>query len=118
MRPVPGSTLPGPTVAFTWDPQGTVVETYALWFGSSLGAFDLGGSGVLPGSQTSYTKTDLPTDSRTVFVRFWFKVAGVWQQREYSYTASTIFSVTYSISESETFSKNPSAKFMRGNNIR
>ncbi len=89
VSPAPGSTLSGPTVTFTWDPRGTPVENYGLWLGSSFGAFDLLRSGPLPGTQTSFTKTGLPIDGRTIFVRFFFKVGGVWSSgTDTQYTAA------------------------------
>ncbi len=88
--PAPGSTLSGSSETFTWTANGNGVENYALWFGTSPGALDLGKSGVLPGTQISYSMTGLPMDGRMVHVRFYFKIGGAWSSgTDYQYTAIT-----------------------------
>jgi hypothetical protein len=88
--PTASSTLAGSTETFTWDPMGISADNYAFWFGSSPGGDDLGRSGALSGGQSSYTKNGLPTDGRTIWVRFFFKVAGVWSAgTDYQNTAAT-----------------------------
>jgi hypothetical protein len=87
--PVPGSTLDGSSETFVWDPMGTVAQSYALWFGSGVGGDQFGRSGVIAGNQTSFLKTGLPTNGSTIFVRFFFKVAGIWSPgTDYTYTAA------------------------------
>ena len=70
--------------------NGFSVGKYKLIFGSSPGAKDLGTTGKLPSSQTSYTKTGLPASGGTVYVRFQYKKDGVWHLvADYQYTAVT-----------------------------
>jgi serine protease len=42
---------------------------------------------------TSYTATGLPTDGRTLYVRLWSLINGVWQYSDYTYTAATVIAV-------------------------
>jgi hypothetical protein len=78
--PVPGSTLPGTAIAFTWT-AGTGVTQYSLWLGSTLGGHDLGNVLV---DVTSYM-VNLPATSTTLYVRLWSLVGGVWQFIDYTY---------------------------------
>ena len=82
--PVPGSTLPGASVTFGWTP-GIGVTQYFLYLGSALGTNDLFGQ-----SQTSLSVTvsGLPTDGRTIYVRLWSLLAGIWRFNDYTYTAA------------------------------
>jgi hypothetical protein len=81
ITPVPGGTLLGTSIAFTWT-AGTGVTQYALYFGSTPGANDLGYT-FLAG--TAYTAS-LPVRSATLYVRLWSLIGGVWQNVDYTYT--------------------------------
>ena len=89
VSPADGSTLSGASETFSWTANGTTVVKYYLYFGSSPGAKDLGESGGLTASQTSYPKTGLPVDGSTVYVRLAWKVSTEWKNRDYSYTAAS-----------------------------
>ncbi len=84
LTPVPGSTLPGASVTFTWTPIGA--SQYSLFFGSTPGASDLGQT-YLTG--TSYTAT-VPVVGATLYVRLWSLSGGVWQFVDYTYTEASV----------------------------
>jgi subtilisin len=84
--PVPGSTLAGATVTFTWHSNGAAVTEWWLYIGSSQGAADLLNSGSL-GTRLSVTVSNLPTDRRRLFVRLWYRIAGQWQFGDFPYLA-------------------------------
>ena len=70
-------------MTFQWT-AGTATQ-YGLWIGSTgVGSSNLVGTG---GTSTSYTATGLPTDGRTLNVRLWSLVSGIWQFNDYTYTA-------------------------------
>jgi hypothetical protein len=80
--PAPGTALTGTSIAFTWAP-GTGVSTYQIWFGTTLGGFDLGSPGLL--GTSSYTAT-LPVTGAPLYVRLWSLIGGTWQYIDYIYT--------------------------------
>jgi hypothetical protein len=86
MTPVPGSTLSASTVAFQWT-GGTGVSWYYLWVGSTDGANDVASRDC--GPSLSATLTELPADGRTLYVRLWSLIGGVWQSYGYTHTART-----------------------------
>jgi hypothetical protein len=79
--PVPGSTLAGGLVAFTWT-AGIGVTQYCLQIGSAVG-----GGNILTvfSTGTTYTASlPAPTGS-TIYVRLWSMIGGVWQFTDYTY---------------------------------
>jgi FtsP/CotA-like multicopper oxidase with cupredoxin domain len=89
ISPAPLSTLPGALVTFTWT-AATGATQYSLWIGSTLGAVDLGNV-VL--ATTSYAAT-LPVKGAAVYVRLWSMIGGVWQFKDYTYTAASFHMIT------------------------
>jgi len=83
--PVPGSTLGGSSVAFTWS-AGSEATAYWLDVGSTAGAHDYYSSGNL-GNVLTTTVSSLPTDGSTVFVTLYSLVNGAWPSNPYTYTA-------------------------------
>jgi len=83
LAPATGSTLASPTVTFAWD-AGKGVQGYALWVGSAPDAADLFSANM--GSALSQTLT-LPADGRSLYVKLWSFVDGVWKANSYSYVA-------------------------------
>ena len=80
-----GSTLTSSSATFQWT-AGVGVQQYVLWIGSS----GVGSRNIYmmnPGTNTSTTVTNLPTDGRTLNVRLWSLVGGVWQYNDYTYAA-------------------------------
>jgi polygalacturonase len=88
--PTPGSTLTGSTVTFQWT-AGSGVTAYQLAIGTyGPGYFNLGGSQQLSGSTTSFTATNIPTDSQPVYITLSYKIDGVWQKAYYTYTTAPL----------------------------
>src|ERR1700722_16481453 len=83
--PVPGSTLTGNSVAFTWS-AGSEATAYWLDVGSTAGAHDYYSSGNL-GNVLTTTVNSLPADGSTVFVTLYSLVNGTWPSNAYTYTA-------------------------------
>jgi glucose/arabinose dehydrogenase len=83
--PAPGSTLPGTSVVFQWSP-GAGVAAYKLKVGSRPGGGEYFVSA--PGPALSATVNGLPTGSRTIYVRLRSSIDGVWQDRDYSFSAA------------------------------
>ena len=84
--PAPGATLTGSSQLFQWNNAGA--SLYQLWVGSSAGAFDVGYFPQSGTTATSITATGLPTDGRTLHVRLYSAINGVWQFRDFTYTAA------------------------------
>jgi hypothetical protein len=84
--PVPGSTLPGSTVTFTWS-AGVGAQNYWLDAGSSPGGNQYYQSGSLSSGTLTTTATSLPTDGSTVYVTLYTKLNGQWAYNSYTYTA-------------------------------
>lgn len=70
---------------FSWT-EGRNASDYWLDVGNSIGQGDLP-AGVVP--TTSRTVSGLPCDGRTLFVRLWTRIAGVWQSPlDYTFRAA------------------------------
>ena len=86
--PAPGTTLSGDSATFTWTADGTTVDEWWLYVGSSLGGSDVYDSNSL-GTNLSATVNGLPLDGRTLYVRLWFRASGGgWQYADVLYTAA------------------------------
>ncbi len=87
--PNPGSVLSS-TPTFTWNPAtpASDITQYALWIGSTPGAYDILDQ-YLPPSQTSGTAASLPNNGSTVYVRLWSYLLGAWYYNDYTYTSCT-----------------------------
>src|SRR5208337_5331261 len=82
----PGSTLPGSSVTFTWNP-GNIATNFELYVGTlGIGTSNLYNSGDVGG--TSLTVSDLPSNGETVYVRLYSLINGVWLYNSYTYKAS------------------------------
>jgi hypothetical protein len=83
--PIRGSTWPGSTVTFNWNPTPNAT-TYWISITSSNGVNIVnqraGGS-----AARSITLSGLPTDGKTYYVQFSAYVAGKWTRYNYSYKA-------------------------------
>jgi hypothetical protein len=86
--PTPGSTLTAESVVFSWDMGVGIVAARYLTVGTTPG-----GSQVYSGYQDLASDSrqvfGLPTDGSPVYVRLSSYVDGMWQSRDYSYTAVT-----------------------------
>lgn len=81
LTPLNGSTLTAAATTFTWD-TGAGVTAYYLWIGSAPNGYDL----FVASEGTNRTRTvTLPDDGRTIYVRLWSLISGVWQYNSYTY---------------------------------
>jgi glucose/arabinose dehydrogenase len=87
--PSPGSTLPAGTPLFEWTDNFSPVHEWWLYAGSRPGANDFFDSRSL-GLRTSTSVSGLPSDGSAVHARLWFRIAGVWQFTDSTYTAATV----------------------------
>ena len=84
VSPANGSALGSSSVTFTWN-AGTGASGYALWVGSTPGAYDLYFK--LEGTSLSDTVNNLPSDGSTVYLRLYSLINGAWVYNSYVYTA-------------------------------
>jgi hypothetical protein len=82
--PVNGSTFTSSTVTFTWNTVAGASQ-YFLDLNTSPGSRDIFANYVTGGSTTV---SGIPTDGRTIYVRLWTNIGGVWSFNTYTYTAS------------------------------
>ena len=84
--PIYGSTLPGPTVTFSWNAVSGATG-YSLWIGAAgAGSHNIYDSGAR--TVTSIKAGNLPTNGETVYVRLYTIYDGVAQSNDYVFTAS------------------------------
>jgi hypothetical protein len=76
----------GATRTFQWNsaPGATL---YQLWVGNSPGTYDVGYFPASGTTATSLTVNGLPTDGRTLYVRLYSLIGGVYYSRDYTYTS-------------------------------
>ena len=86
--PTYNSTLTNSSATFEWTANNEPVTAWWLFIGSSVGADDVYKK-YLP-SSTSVSVNLLPTDGRTLYVRLWYQIAGVWQFTDGQYTSATL----------------------------
>jgi hypothetical protein len=85
--PIPGSTLSGSSVSFTWSPGNTATH-FELWLGSTgVGSSNLYNSGNV--TVTTETVNSLPTNGEKIYARLYSLINGTWQSADYTYTASS-----------------------------
>lgn len=87
--PATYSTLPGSAVTFDWAANDRPVTKWWLYIGSTQGAKDLYESFDL-GANTSLLVSGLPTDGRTLYVRLWYRIGGLWQFTDAQFTSATL----------------------------
>jgi hypothetical protein len=87
--PLPGTTITGPTVNFIWSQAtGPITEVY-LSVGTTPGGGEIF-SGYQGIGQLSRRVGGIPTDGSTIYVRLMSYIKGVWQSRDYTFTAARI----------------------------
>jgi hypothetical protein len=84
--PTPGTTFGGSSVTFGWS-TGSGVTEYYLYVGSTPGGYDLYEAS--QGTNLSKTVTGLPTDGRTIHVRLWSRIGGMFQTRDFTFVAAS-----------------------------
>ncbi|MGC2638710.1 MAG: hypothetical protein WA294_16120 [Acidobacteriaceae bacterium] len=85
--PAPGSTLPGSTVTFTWNP-GYGPSAFML----QVGTTGAGSSNIYSGGSTtatSVTVSNIPSDSRPLYVQLSYEMGTTWSSVSYTYTESS-----------------------------
>ena len=85
VSPVPGTTLPGSSVTFTWT-AGSGATAYWIDAGYTAGGNQWFQSGNI-GNVLSKTVTNLPLNHNTVFITLYSLVNGQWLNNQYFYTA-------------------------------
>jgi len=83
--PVPGTTLSGGSVTFSWSAVSGATQ-YELYAGSSVDAYNYYDSG--EEGATSVQASGLPANGSTVYVRLWTNFSGTWAYNDYTYTAA------------------------------
>jgi hypothetical protein len=90
--PTPGGPLPGSGVTFTWSP-GVGVTQYLLYLGSTgVRSSNLYNSGET--TATSVTLTGLPINGERIYARLYSLIAGNWHSLDYTYTATSLATLT------------------------
>lgn len=90
--PAPDSTLPGPTVAFSWNAVSGATG-YSLWIGTTgVGSHNIYDSGAK--TVTSIKVGNLPTNGQAVYVRLYTIYNGVAQPNDYVFAASRLAALT------------------------
>ena len=85
--PLTGAVLGSPSQSFSWSANGTAVDEWWIYAGSSLGGSDYHDSGNLFGALGT-TVSGLPSDGSTVYVRLWHRqTGGAWSSVDTTYTA-------------------------------
>jgi hypothetical protein len=98
--PQPRTTLPGPTVTFTWNSVASTAE-YWIWIGTTPGGNDIYNQG--QGTNTSATISSLPTNDVPVYVRlFTHMTNGEWRYTEELYQEAPSKARMFSPSPSST----------------
>ncbi len=83
--PTPGSTFTGATATFTWS-GGVGLDGYYLYIGTKPGAHDI--DFINPGSATTSTVNNLPTNGEKIYVYLWSLNGTTWLYHGYTYYAS------------------------------
>ncbi len=83
--PVPGSTLSGSTVTFSWTPGTGAITAYWLDVGTAVGKGDIYAANL--GLGTSHTVSGIPTTGQPIYVQVWSMIGGVWNLNRYTFTA-------------------------------
>ena len=90
VAPEPGGVLPGFAVNFEINSRGTNIQNWQILAGSSQGAQDHFVSNTIYGNISSMNISNLPTDGSAVWIRFRYRINGIWDEKDYQYTASSV----------------------------
>jgi glucose/arabinose dehydrogenase len=85
--PSPGSTLAGSSVLFSWTSNGFPVTEWWIYAGSAPGGKEYLDSGSL-GAALQATLSGLPVGGSIVHLRLWYRIAGLWQFSDFTFTAA------------------------------
>ena len=91
--PVPGTTLVGPRVTFSWPAATGAVSSYILRLGTTVGSANLYASG--PITATSVARSGLPTNGTKIYARlFTLYTSGAEVYADYTFTEATHATMT------------------------
>jgi len=83
--PANNSTLSSTTVAFLWYPNASA-SNYWVDVGSTYGGNNYLQTGPLSANGCGLTVKNLPDNGSTVYVTWWYEIAGSWSYIEYQYS--------------------------------
>lgn len=92
-NPPPGNEIVGAQAEFQWTPKSVDVEQWWIYVGRFAG-----GDSILNQDMetaTSVVVNNLPTDGATVYVRLFYRVGTVWNQRDHLFTTRRLPKVTF-----------------------
>lgn len=85
--PTPNSQLSGETVTFTFDDGGQTVEEYYFSLGTADNNWNLT-DGSVSAATASVTVNNIPTNTKTIYGEFQWKISGVWSSQDVTWTAA------------------------------
>jgi hypothetical protein len=101
--PTPESVLADGSATFAWQANGTPVQSWWLYVGSTPGGDDVRDSGQIAAGEPSRVVSGLPLAGETVRVKLWWLESGAWQSEIYPYTAPTLPAVNLSAVNANLF---------------
>lgn len=85
--PGPGTALNGSSAAFAWTDNGSGVEEWWVYAGSTPGGTQYLDSGSLS-TATTVTVTGLPADRSNVYITLWYRQGALWMFESYAYPSN------------------------------
>ena len=86
--PATGATLSGTSATFGWSAGGTGTTAYWLDVGNVIAQGDIFATSLSSATLSQTVVNVIPTDGRTIYVRLWTQLSGVWQvPLDYTFTA-------------------------------
>ena len=83
-NPPPGNEVVGSSFKFEWTPKANLVEEWWVYAGLSPGDDSVFNKNM--GTARSVTINNLPTDGQNLYVRLFYRIGTVWNQRDHLYT--------------------------------
>jgi RHS repeat-associated protein len=118
VSPQNGDTLSSISQNFSWQGVPEITEWW-LYLGSHTGGKNLHSSGSL-GTATSTTVNGLPDNGAPIYAQLYYKIAGTWSSRSYSFVAEGIFteaSITSPRKESRLNGRNQTFSWQGSTNV-
>ncbi len=84
-NPPPGTEIVGAQAQFQWTGNSVAVEQWWIYVGTSTGDDSLFNRDM--GTATAVTVNNLPTDGAPLYVRLFYRVGEIWNQRDHLYTS-------------------------------
>ena len=86
--PLAGTVLAGVNQRLEWTDNGTAVEKWWLYAGTTEGGRQLHNSGILGGAARAHIARNLPNDGSIVYVRLWYRMHSTWHHMDYTFNAN------------------------------